>query len=69
VLRAQAIATLGEQLGCEAGDEGSELALQRVDRAGQIADAAQLVACDTDTCGLLGARQTHHDHLHRPPSH
>ena len=43
--------------GASSGDQVGEFVLERVDGAGQLADAAQLVARDPDAGGLLGARE------------
>jgi hypothetical protein len=50
-------AWFGEQR-CAGGNERAELGVQLVDGAGELADAAQLVARDPDARGLLGAAQT-----------
>jgi hypothetical protein len=41
----------------EVGDQRGELELQRIDRPGQVADAAQFVACDPYPRGLFGPGQ------------
>ena len=48
---------LGEQLRRDLGHELSDLALERLDRLGELADAPQLVAGDADTHRLLRARE------------
>ena len=45
-VRIGAAAAVGRQGGRGVGDQCGELASERVDRAGELADAAQLVACD-----------------------
>jgi hypothetical protein len=52
-----AAAWLGQQPWRKFGDEGGELVLERIDRPGELTDAAQLVACDPDPRGLVGARE------------
>src|SRR4051794_25249328 len=52
-----AATALGEQPRREPGDQRRELALERVDRTGQLADAAQLVARDAHPRRLLNTRQ------------
>ena len=47
-------AGLGEQLRRDLGDEGGDLGLERLDRLGEFAQAAQLVAGDPDAHRLLG---------------
>ena len=53
----RAAAAFGPQPRREGGGERGELALEVVDRAGQLADAAQFVARDPDADALLGAGQ------------
>jgi hypothetical protein len=48
---------LAEQLRREPRDELGDLVLERADCERELAQAAQLVACDPDTHRLLGARQ------------
>ena len=54
-------AGLGEQLGRELGDEIGDLAFERFDRVGQLAQAPQLVAGDAHAHRLLGAGQAPRD--------
>jgi hypothetical protein len=58
-----AAAALGQQPRRELGDQRRELALERVDRARQLADAAQLVARDLHPGCLLSAPQPASDAL------
>jgi hypothetical protein len=51
-------AGLGRQLWRDLGDQLADLGLERVDRLGQLAQAAQLVAGNPDAHRLLGAGQT-----------
>ena len=53
----RAAAAFGEQPRREGGGERRELALEVVDGARQLADAAQFVTGDPDAGALLGARQ------------
>jgi len=48
-------AALGDQASSQVGDQRRQLGLERADRAGQLADAPQLIASDPDSCRLLGA--------------
>jgi hypothetical protein len=48
---------LAEQLRRDLVDEGADLCLERLERLGELADAAQLVTRDADARGLLGARE------------
>src|SRR4029450_3369706 len=48
---------LGQRLRRDLGDEFGDLALELVDRQGQLAQATQLVARDPDAHRLLGAGQ------------
>ena len=50
-----AAAAFGEQRWCGLGDEGASSRFERVDGAGELADASQLIARDPDPRGLLGA--------------
>ena len=52
---------LGEQLGRDPSDELRDLARECLDRVGQFAQAAQLVAGDADAHRLLGAGQASRD--------
>jgi hypothetical protein len=45
---------LGEQLRSDLGDQGGDLALECLDRPGELADAPQFVARDADARRLLG---------------
>jgi hypothetical protein len=56
-----AAAAFGEQLRGQLGDEPGELALERIDRARELADASQLVSGDSHLGDLLGARQPRAD--------
>src|SRR3954454_9798983 len=50
-------ARLGKQLWRDVGDELGDLGLERLERGGELADAAQLVAGDTNARRLFGARE------------
>ena len=54
-------AGLGEQLRRDLGDELGDLGLERLDRLGELADAAQLVAGDADAHRLLSPREPTRD--------
>ena len=54
-------AGLGEQVRRDLGDQVGDLGFERLDRLGQFADAAQLVAGDPDAHGLLGPSQPARD--------
>ncbi len=58
-------AGFGQQLGRHLAHEVGELGLQRVDRAGELADAADHVGGDPDPHGRLGSLQPPRD-LHLP---
>ena len=57
----QSAAGLGQELRRGLGDELGDLVRECVDRAGQLSDAAQLVAGDPNTGGLFCAREAARD--------